>query len=313
MKKLDDRPPESKRIGLNVHDSIKQFQSAIDGLSVLNGRSLSIELTDKVRAGDGGVNNFAKDVSSGYIGVCGMSRFDKLSDPETGQVRRNIVEEAGYKYIRPFETVGDLTFTRIMVCIYHEYGHYVQHFDGEMNVDLAVSEVSIVNNKGYYHDEWERLPHEIDAEMYGVNAAWNTMRRLCPDAADVCMLDYVNFRSENESYVLPVKQGGYHSREEVMLAFDEAMDRSLNEPRPGKHNFLYHRGDDAIRLLMQDKWRRWSESPNAYYIDKLIDGGMTGRERDRMMASLVLYLHPDLLNENPVLRKADISVDKELL
>lgn len=171
-----------------------------------------------------------------------------------------------------------------------------------------ISEVSVAYNLTYYQAAWKELPHEINAENTGVKLAWNAMKHIFPEKADDYMLEYVNFRTENTTYMIPAKQGGYQSYEEVMDAFETAMDKSLNQPRTPQGRFLRYE-DESIQLLMQG-YDNYLRSPNAYHADKLIDT-MPGAQKDRMLAALILQLHPDILEERPLVKQENLTVEHE--
>lgn len=91
-----------------------------------------------------------------------------------------------------------------------------------------------------------------------------------------------------------------------MDAFDAAGRASLYLPRTPHRNFLFC-DDESIQLVKQG-FRDYKASKNAYHADKLIDR-MPGMQKDRMMASLVLTLRPELLNDYPELKQVDLSVE----
>lgn len=106
------------------------------------------------------------------------------------------------------------------------------------------------------------------------------MKHIFPEKADDYMLEYVNFRTENTTYMIPAKQG----------------------------RFLRYE-DESIQLLMQG-YDNYLRSPNAYHADKLIDT-MPGAQKDRMLAALILQLHPDILEERPLVKQENLTVEHE--
>lgn len=272
------------RLGLRRRDVLEFLNDMRRSLSTVGGRDISVIFVDTLRAGDGESRNYDKDVSDLMIGIGALSG----------------------KTTFLFSRVDDLTFTRTVVALFHEYGHYLQNYGPNQNLQEAVSEISAFYNPSYYLRGWKEFPHEISAEATGVMLGWNAIESVFPDKADACMLEYVNFRADNTSYMLPHKDDGYQSRDEVRQAFESAMEKSLNEPRQPQSRFLQY-DDEASRLLMQGCKSRFV-TPNKYHVDKLI-GTMPGEQKDRMMASLVLHLHPDLLDERPILWTTDLSIE----
>lgn len=268
---------------LNRRGALNFLYDMRDSLPVCSGRELKVVFVDGIVIGEGNVDNYQYDFSDMKVGIGGISGKHKF----------------------PFSHVDDLSFTRAVVTLFHEYGHYVQDWGSDKSLTDAVSEVSVIGNQFYYQNGWKEFPHEISAEMMGVSLGWNAMESMFPGKADACMLEYVNFRSERTSYMLPCKNGGYQSRIEVEQAFELAMERSLHAPRALQARFLTYR-DESVQLLMQGYKNRRS-TPNAYHVDMLIDR-MTGEQKDKMMASLVIQLHPELLVERPILERADLSV-----
>lgn len=102
--------------------------------------------------------------------------------------------------------------------------------------------------------------------------------------------------------------GRYQSYEEIMDAFETAMDKSLTRPRIPQGRFLRY-NDESIRLLTQG-YDNYLRSPNAYHAGKLIDT-MPGEKKDRMLAALVIQVHPDILDERPLLKSENLTVEHE--
>lgn len=259
----------------------------IAGLPVVGRRPIDAAPDTGLSVGLAAVQNFNADVSHIGVGIKNLSGKSKL----------------------PFASVSDLAFTRTAVALYHEYGHYFQNYGLDKDILCMISEVSVIRNTGYYIDAWETLPHEIKAEGMGVSLAWDAMESMFPGKADVCMLEYINYRANDTMYMLPAKPGaGYQSRDEVEDAFETAMDDSLHMPRKQLTRLLYYDGESS-QLLMQGCKNRHI-TPNAYHADRLIDT-MPGMNRDRMLAALVLTLHPDILDERPELVPENLTVEHE--
>ena len=277
----------NKTLNLNKNQAIGYLRQMLKNLPTMNNQLIDAKLNRKVQIGKAATDNFSdKGKSHIRVGIKGLYKNPIL----------------------PNYHIDDLQFTQAVVSIYHEYGHYLQNYGPEKDIPSMISEVSVAYNKTYYKCAWKELPHEINAEATGISLAWNTMQKAFPINAEKCMLDYVNFRTENTAYMIPAKQGGYQSYEEVMDAFDTAMDKSLNQPRTPQGRFLRYK-DESIQLLMQG-YDNYLRSPNAYHADKLIDT-MPGAQKDRMLAALILQLHPDILEERPLLKQENLTVEHE--
>ena len=253
-------------------------------LPIYKHREFHVNFMPSDPVGDGNVDNYSSDVSKAEVGICGISGNHQFS----------------------FARVDDLSFTRVLVALMHEYGHYELVYDDACDkLECAISEASVVGNLHYYLDKQREFPHEIAAESKGVMHAWDAMTDIFPEFADECMLDYINFRADKTSYMIPHRDGGYTSKDDVEKAFKAAMTRSLKTPREPRAELLRY-PDESIRLLMQG-CERWNESPNAYHINKLI-GTMPGKEKDKMMASLTIHLHPEILSDLPILQGEDFNI-----
>lgn len=192
--------------------------------------------------------------------------------------------------------------------MFHEYGHYLQNYGPMKHIETSVSEASVVGNKAYYISNWNRLPHEIAAEMAGVSLSWDAMSSMFPEQADGCMLEYVNFRARNTAYMLPVKDGGYASREEIEDSFALSLESSLSEPRRGDSG-LQRMSNEAAALLKQGH-ANYKLSPNGRHFDMLISD-VPGSKKDRLLAALAIHLHPDILDDHPELQDEDLTVEHE--
>lgn len=260
----------------------------IDTLPAMSGCSIDAGFDNKLTVGNAFVRNFDGDNTSHMrIGIAGLSGQSGL----------------------PFVPVNDLMFTQTVVTLYHEYGHYLQNYESDKDIQCMISEVSVIGNPSYYVHAWKTLPHEISAEYTGVSMAWAALSEAFPGKADACVLEYINHRACNTAYMLPAKPGGmYRSRDEVDAVFETVMDNALCLPREPFGGFLRYQ-DESVRLVTQD-CENYRCSVNAYHADKLIDS-VPGEKKDRMMAALVLALHPDILKERPELVSESITVEHE--
>lgn len=276
----------NEKLNLNRITAIEYLKRLAKALPVTNNRQIKTHLTKNADIGNATIDNFAKRASKIQLGI------------------EHISEETRF----PLAKVSDLSFTRTIVALYHEYGHYLQNYGPEKDMPSMISEVSVIKNEKYYKHAWSELPHEINAEATGVILAWRAMENAFPDHANECMLDYINYRTQNTTYMIPAKQNGYESKNEIMTAFNKAIHKSIYEPRTPQGRFLRYE-DESIQLLTQG-YENYLRSPNAYHADKLIDT-MPGAQKDRMLAALVLQLHPDILEERPLLKSENLTVEHE--
>lgn len=273
-------------LGLNRRKVFGYLRRAGDALPLMSGRKIDMRFVYDRPSGEGSIKNYDGNISKMEIGIVGLSGQSKL----------------------PFARVDDSTFTKCLVALYHEYGHYLQDYGPDKDVSCLISETSVIGNNTYYRRAWKMLPHEIRAETVGVDLAWDAMLSTFPKQADTCMLNYINRRASETAYMLPEKQGGYRSRDEVMGAFEDAMNRSLTLPRKSLGGFFGY-PDESIQLVTQGD-SNFKLSPNRYHAGKLNDS-VPGAQKDRMMAALVLELRPDAMDDRPLLKSENLTVEHE--
>ena len=83
----------------------------IAGLPVVGRRPIDVAPDTGLSVGLAAVQNFNADVSHIGVGIKNLSGKSKL----------------------PFAPVSDLAFTRTVVALYHEYGHYFQNYRSGRN------------------------------------------------------------------------------------------------------------------------------------------------------------------------------------
>lgn len=191
-----------------------------------------------------------------------------------------------------------------LVAMCHEERHFNASRSPLTDRRIAISVISGMFNPEYYMNAWFELPCEIDAEAMGVGRAWTVARAVYPGDADALMLGYVNRRAEGSTYVIPPVDGGYTSEKQVEDAFEKAYEKSLVKFREPQGSFTRHEMDLVTNLLCEDhRFRR----DMYYHFDKITDH-MPGPEKDRMMASLVLSVHPEIQDLFTCLKGVDLSV-----
>ena len=199
--------------------------------------------------------------------------------------------------------IEDRNFVKIGVTLFHEVDHYQQHTKEHIK-ECLLSELSKYNNDSYYKESWHELPHEIHAEYSGVMTMWEVMEQeFTLEQADACMLDYINQKADHTRYIIPPAPEGYQSKTEVEHAFEEAYERSLTKVRKFQPNFLRYK-DEASRLLTDDGILR-IEYQRHYHT---LIGNIPGEQKDRLMSSLVVHLHPELQEEYPALEFHGLSI-----
>lgn len=109
------------------------------------------------------------------------------------------------------------------------------------------------------------------------------------------MLHFVNRRAANTDYMVKCPNDGFVSRTQVEDAFDQAYEKSLDQPRRFQPGFLRYE-DEVSKLLTNESILR--PEYQAHY--KKLVGNVPGTEKDRMMAALTLHLHPELVDEYPM-------------
>lgn len=182
--------------------------------------------------------------------------------------------------------VNDLDFVKLGVTMFHEIGHYERSFK-KPTKELQISELSKFGNAEYYEYNWQNMQHEIDAEYTGIMSMWKKMKEFVPDKADKLMLEHLTDRARNTVYMIRMPKEGFTSKTQINSLFEQAYD---NASRTLPLGFL--RSDDEIARMCttDDKILRLEYA--AIY-NKLVTP-VSGKEMDKMMASIVSYIHPEL-------------------
>lgn len=208
----------------------------------------------------------------------------------------------------PFSHVPDYNFMLAGVALFHERQHRVQVQNQKEHVPELQAQLSVYGNLEYYLTGWQEFPHEVDAEYNGVMDMWDAMDAAFPEKADECMVAFLRRRAKTTSYMLQPSDckfdvpvwPGYGSdadfqaargrlRESVTNAFEAAYVASLDMPRHPQGAFRRY-SDDVSRLLCENRRTR---PEYVSFFKRLIDS-VPGTKKDRMMASLVLYMRPGL-------------------
>lgn len=262
-----------KQFAITAHKSICLLSKWVNQLHIKYGTSVEIRLNSTDPVGTGRtIIDFATDTRQIVIGTNDICQAFPT----------NLVPTNG------------MNLVRAGIVLFHEAAHYERHANSSTRSEILISELSKYGNPNYYAQSWSELPHEIDAEFTGVVSMWNALESEFPDKADACMLRFVNWWAANTDYMIRTVPGGYASRAQVEDAFDRAYETSLCEPRRFQPGFLRYE-DEVSRLLTNESVLRFEYRE---HYKKLV-GNVPGAQKDQMMASLVLHLHPELGDAYP--------------
>lgn len=208
--------------------------------------------------------------------------------------------------------IKDSDFVRIGVTTFHELTHCKRSLSDNTPKEIQISDLSKCYNKEYYYAEHHKLPHEIDAEYSGVMSMWSLLERDWPDAADRLMFDYLDDRTEKsvqrrKLYMIEKPECGFQSKQQVKDLFNEAYEKSLTEKRSLPDRFISYDGDTSRVLATDNGYGVRAEYVSCY--SKLYRAE-TGADTDRMMASLVSYVHPELQDMYPGLDFEELEPGK---
>lgn len=264
------------------HDSIFKLNMATAAKKITNWKldypnneSVNLKFTNNITLGEGSTRYYehsdSVDISIG-ISPLSTSFFDR--------------------YI----PLHDSDFVLMGVTFFHEMAHYQDHILENTDVDVMVSDISVQHNKDYYYSMHHLLPHEIDAEYNGVMSMWSALESEWPEHADRLMFDYLDYRTMGSDhvqklYMIERPDEGFQSKQQVKDLFDEAYEKSLVDKRKLPGTFLVS-DDDVPRLITTDDGHGVSMAYVPVYL-KLLKAE-TGAVTDRMIASLVAHIHPEL-------------------
>lgn len=188
-------------------------------------------------------------------------------------------------------------FVRIGTTIFHELAHYKHTTSDKTPKEVLISDLSKCGNAAYYKRVWSTLPHEINAEYSGIMSMWSALEANYPKEAEELMLDHLIFKTTNTKYIFKMPDDGFKSKAHVKDLFNGAYEMSLTGKRKLPDNFL--RMDiDIIKLISNNGYSIDPEYESFY---NQISKAQTGAELDKMMASLVTHLYPELQEFYPQL------------
>lgn len=198
----------------------------------------------------------------------------------------------------------DSDFVTIGITMFHEIAHYDQKLSLNISKEILISELSKFGNSQYYHDNWHKLAHEIDAEYTGIITMWEHLDSIYPDDADIFMLDRLADRTmpDKTPYIIQKPENGFQSKEQIEELFEKAYDESLISKRELTPKFL-RSGDEIAQLFTYNgSGIRIEYYPFYHQLQTA-----RGLDADTKMASLVTYIHPELQNEYPELNFAEFD------
>lgn len=302
---------------LKKKDALTLLQSLADKCS--QDSDISLKLTNNMPIGTGQANDrIDEHDKKGYVGI------------------KDLADEK-FALFDTRKPVPDKNFVSVVVSIFHEQRHlsltnnkYERPDDvSRDDIDEAIlaSYIAIQNNGAYYDSVSQNIPFpsnrpnlplEIDAERAGViNTYAYLCKTFCRDDNSVSekdieklMLDYVNDRMQNSKYQIPSRKNPLKSMDEIEDAFDDAMIKSIDDNTDKLYcNRDYRllsdkiKGKDEVAKFLYDNQNEYKQ-----VIDQIICA--RGSKKDIMMASMVLYLHPEYYDKIPRLKDMDFSPKK---
>lgn len=204
--------------------------------------------------------------------------------------------------------IKDADFVKIGVTVFHEITHHEQRTEDNIPEEIQLSELSKYMNPDYYYHNHHILPHEIDAEYGGIMKMWSKLEEEFPDRADELMLAHLTDRATKTIYMIDMPEKGFTSKEQVESLFEQAYETSLSAQM--KDGLItrglptgYLKSDDEVARFISTEYH----TPRLQYttIYNKLTAPPSGEVMDRMMASLVSYIHPELQADYP-----DIDFDK---
>lgn len=247
--------------------------------------------------------SYDKDVSLGE----GETHYDDNGVPIEIMIGMSSLNMLFHKYL----PISDADFVKMGVTTFHELTHCRRSLYDDTPKEILVSDLSKCYNQYYYDTVHHLLPHEIDAEYGGVMPMWSILEDEWPDDADSLMFEYLNNKTRSSErtkslYVIEHPEGGFRSKQQVKDLFDEAYERSLAGKRRLPDTFFnIDITDDVSRLLTADSG--FGIRPEYAPLYLMLSKAETGADFDKMMASFVCHIHPELQTVYPHLDFNDFS------
>lgn len=202
---------------------------------------------------------------------------------------------AGYRYVTVgIGTAGSpspMDFVKATVSLFHMLGHCNQNPHEPSTEDIVISSMSTYKNIHYRCHNQHILPDEIDASFAGIVSAWEQLQGVFADgrAADRLMGKYVTELSEKQPRMFQAPIGGFRLLEQVKRFIADAFRDSSEALRQFPEGWLSC-GDAAAQILGNNG----SVREDYVHLYDAIAHAKSGKDMDRKMASLMLYVFPEL-------------------
>lgn len=264
----------SNELGLTPHDA-KTFLNGLCKEFLDHGSDASVTFDANIKIGEGVHVNGTRKI---IVGTHGVTNF------------------ADGKF------VNDADFTDVVVALCHEQAHRLDEKNKYTHESIIFSCLSTLDNRPYYLDLRTNLPHEVAAEWSGVMTAWVVMESAFGSRGTDLMKDYICRKTEaydkdGARYYFHAKDVPELTKNGVTEAFEAALDKSVNGPRPVTTDI--RRYDTSVSKFFKS-------SEGIPYFRKLLYTDVGGL-RDRMIASVNVYCDPSLMDSR--LSSEDIDLN----
>lgn len=213
----------------------------------------------------------------------------------------------------PIRTVDDIDFLYTICALYHESQHLYQQSvmcqeanASEKAISIAIKDLAGFRNKNYYTNtsSYRHDIAEIDAELVGITKTYNFLKNNFPDKdADAIICKLVNDKEKVEGYFI---HGQFNSYAEIKEAFSDQYEAAKCFQSNYKIRSFGANNDECAKYL-----RTFLRHPDAQALINEFDTTTDQFEKDKMMAALVLHLHPEIDYERRYrcLQFSDLSLE----
>ena len=196
----------------------------------------------------------------------------------------------------------------IVATIFHEYRHLEQTENYKYNPDYsklssAIAKMNAIQQNGfasYYYSNYIDDPKEIDATKYGIEEAIKYIKSNFPEVnAENGMLKYI------QSYIKHVQYDELYG----YPMFDKDKSSTIEEIL----NQLQYRLENQKRVDLVNLNESDDEQLKKYFTEELkeqYNNCSDVEEKDSIILGLILKIHPEVLQEYPVL-KEEIELSRE--
>ena len=241
------------------------------------------------------------------------------SNESTGLMNDVVIGIKGLKDSSSFlaQSVSDQNFARVIVNIFHEATHCEQKTvmfqkdnPTQNDINQALSDLACRRNKNYYmySGNYYNNPNEVHAEYQGIMGAYDYLCKAFPyidkKQHERIVLNVVNCKAKTGSYFIGVANGRqvvfYNSLKRVQCDFEKAYNNSFTCER--KYNTTNHSNpDDVGRYTATHKDAR-----------EVCLEQKTGVDKDRVIAAINCYLHPEYQSQYKSLVDIDLSYETSI-